>query len=110
MRSRLATYATMLLLVAGTGGAIALGESGSSGTGQGGAATAQYKPGKGCGKGHAPRHKKCPKPKSHKPHKPHKTKKPKKAHKPASKKRHQRTVPCKFRLVGQTLVAFCPNP
>jgi hypothetical protein len=106
MRSRIATGATIVLLLAGTGGAIAIGEGGSAGAGQGGAATAQYKPGKGCGKGHAPRHKKCPKPKSHKPHK--KAKKPKRAHRPA-KKRPPRSVPCQFRTVGQTLVAYCPK-
>jgi hypothetical protein len=105
MRSRLATGATLLVLLAGTGGAIALGEAGSSAGGQGGAATAQYKPGKGCGKGHAPRHKKCPKPKSHKPHK---AKKPKTVHKPAPKKAHRHSTNCKFRLVGQTLTAYCP--
>jgi hypothetical protein len=67
MRSRIATIVTMLALVAGTGGAIALGQGGSSGA-QGGASTAQYKPGKGCGdKNH--QHKKknqCKPPKKHK--------------------------------------------
>jgi hypothetical protein len=42
MKSRIATISTMVLLVAGTGGAIAIGAAGSSGGPQGGAASAQY--------------------------------------------------------------------
>jgi hypothetical protein len=42
MKSRIATVFTMVLLVAGTGGAIAIGAAGSSGGPQGGAASAQY--------------------------------------------------------------------
>ena len=49
MRSRIATVFTVLVLIAGTGGALALAGQGSSGGPAGGAATAQYKPGKGCG-------------------------------------------------------------
>ena len=52
MTSRIATIFTMVLLVAGTGGAIAIGAGGSSGGAQGGAANAQYCPPK----------KKCPPP------------------------------------------------
>ena len=101
MRSRIATGATIVALLAGTGGAIAIGEAGSGMSGQGGAATAQYKPGKGCGKGHAPRHKKCP---THKPHKKHKTHK----HTAKPKKHQPRSTNCKIRVIGQTLIAFCP--
>lgn len=51
MRSRVASVLTVVALVGGTGVAIATGENGSAVHGQGGAATAQYKPTK----------KKCPK-------------------------------------------------
>lgn len=102
MRSRLATAVTIVGLLAGTGGAIALGE-GSSAGGQGGAATAQYKPGKGCGKKHSHTGKKCPVPKRHR-----KAKKPKKAHRPSAKK--PRSSNCKIQVLGQTLIAYCPNP
>src|ERR1700760_4744006 len=45
MKSRIATIFTMVLLLAGTGGAIALGTTTSSGGAQGGAACGQYNPG-----------------------------------------------------------------
>ena len=71
----------MVLLVAGTGGAIAIGESGSHGGPTGGASTAQYKNGKGCGdKNHRHRrHNQCKakkKPKKHSKAKHKTTKKP----------------------------------
>jgi hypothetical protein len=95
MRSRIATIVTMLALVAGTGGAIALGQGGSGGSSQGGAATAQYKPGKGCGdKNH--QHKKrnqCKPPKKHK-HKKH-------------VKKHKGSYHCKYHQVAQNLVGTC---
>ena len=50
MKSRLATLFSLVALVGGTGGAIAVGESGSHAGPTGGAVAAQYKPGKGCGK------------------------------------------------------------
>jgi hypothetical protein len=46
MRSRLASVFTIVALLGGTGGAIALGQSGSPAGTQHGAATAQYKPSK----------------------------------------------------------------
>jgi hypothetical protein len=49
MRSRIATVLTVLALGGGTGGAIAIAHSGSSGGPGGGAASGQYRPGKGCG-------------------------------------------------------------
>lgn len=65
MRSRFATAFTLVALVGGTGGAIAVGAGGSHNSSQG-AATAQYKPGKGCGdKNHQhAKHNQC-KPKKH---------------------------------------------
>ncbi len=48
MRSRLATVFTAVALVAGTGGAIAIGASGSHGGPLGGAASGQYCNGKKC--------------------------------------------------------------
>jgi hypothetical protein len=47
MKSRLATMFTLLALVGGTGGAMAVAGSGNSSSH--GAASAEYKPGKGCG-------------------------------------------------------------
>jgi hypothetical protein len=99
MRSRIATIVTMLALVAGTGGAIALGQGGSGGSAQGGAASGQYKPGKGCGdKNH--RHKKhgqCKPPKKHK--------KPKHSQKHVTK--HKSSYHCKYHQAGQDLVGTC---
>lgn len=51
VKSRFATIGTLVALVGGTGGAIAIGEAASHGGPQGGAASGQY-----CG------HKKCPPP------------------------------------------------
>ena len=49
MRSRIATVATLLALVGGTGGALAFADSGNGdGYGQGGAASGQYHHGKHC--------------------------------------------------------------
>jgi hypothetical protein len=48
MRSRILTIFTTLALVGGTGGAIAVGETGSHAGPNGGAASGEY-PGKGCG-------------------------------------------------------------
>jgi hypothetical protein len=78
MKSRFATLGTVVALIAGTGGAIAVASGGSSGGPLGGAANAQYCHGKPgpckpppkkhhhCGKHH---NKACPKPKKH--HKGH---------------------------------------
>ena|SRR5947209_8727494 len=97
MRSRIATIVTMLALVAGTGGAIAVGQGGSGGSPQAGAASGQYKPGKGCGdKNH--KHKKrnqCKPPKKHK--------KPKKKH--ATKRKA--SYHCKYHRVGPNLIGTC---
>ena len=49
MRSRIATLLTVLGLLGGTGGAVALANSGGGSHGASGAASSQYKPGKGCG-------------------------------------------------------------
>lgn len=49
MKSRIATVFTVLALAGGTGGAIAIAHSDSSGGPRGGAASGEYKPGKGCG-------------------------------------------------------------
>ncbi len=49
MKSRLATAATLLALVVGSGGAVTLAASGSDGNSAKSAARGQYKPGKGCG-------------------------------------------------------------
>lgn len=48
MKPRLATIFTLLALVGGTGGALAVASSGGSGHGQS-AAASQYKPGQRCG-------------------------------------------------------------
>ena len=59
MKERLATVATIFALVGGTGGAIAIGASGSHGASRG-AASAQYNNGKKkCKKGFHPSHGKC---------------------------------------------------
>jgi hypothetical protein len=109
MRSRIATIVTMLALVTGTGGAIALGQRGSSAPGQGGAATAQYKPGKGCGdknhqhtgpRGKAKGNKGCPTPHKKKPN--HKTK-----HNTAPVKNHKGSYHCTYHQVGKNLVGTC---
>jgi hypothetical protein len=47
MRSRIASFLTVAALVGGTGGAIAVANQG--GTPNHGAASGEYKPGKGCG-------------------------------------------------------------
>lgn len=62
MKARVSTILTLLVLVAGSGGALAVA-SGSGGPGATSAATSQYKPGKHCGK--RPRPANCPKPKKH---------------------------------------------
>jgi hypothetical protein len=49
MRSKLATVATLLALVGGTGGVAAIASSGGGNGPNGGAASGQYRPGKGCG-------------------------------------------------------------
>lgn len=51
MRSRIATVATLLALIGGTGGALALAHD-DHGNGNGGASGGQYRPGKGCGDRH----------------------------------------------------------
>jgi hypothetical protein len=53
MKSRLATIVTIVGLMAGTSGAVALGWQGGGGNGDGhGAAYGQYHDGKGCGRNH----------------------------------------------------------
>lgn len=107
MRSRAAAALTVLGLLAGTGGAIALGAGASTGGVQGGAAIAQYKPGKGCGPQHNPGPgKKCPPPK-HSVKAAHKRRG--NAGKPKRRK-HHRSMACKFRIVGRNLIAVCPIP
>jgi hypothetical protein len=49
MKSKIATAATLLALFGGTGGAIAVAGTASSSSSHGGAASGEYKPGKGCG-------------------------------------------------------------
>ena len=49
MKSRLATLVTVMALLGGTGGALAVADSGSGDHGQGSAAKGEYWPGKGCG-------------------------------------------------------------
>lgn len=49
MKSRIAAVATVLGLIGGTGGALAVANSGSHSGPNGGAASGQYRPGKGCG-------------------------------------------------------------
>lgn len=49
MRSRVATVLTILGLIGGTGGAVAIASHGAHSGPNGGAASGQYKPGKGCG-------------------------------------------------------------
>ena|SRR5579864_4689314 len=60
MKSRIASVLTVVALLAGTGGAIAVGNTGSSGSAQGGAASGQYCNGKdsnpGKCKGHHKHH------------------------------------------------------
>ncbi len=77
MRSRIATVFTVLVLIGGTGGALALAGQDSSGGPVGGAASGQYKPGKGCGdkNHHHKKNGKCKK------HNPSKGKNKKKSHK-----------------------------
>ena len=72
MKSRIATTLTMVLLLAGTGGAIAIGESGSHSGPEGGAACGQYNPGhqkngKPCKNHHCGKHhnQACKHPKKH---------------------------------------------
>ena len=104
MRSRITTILTMVLLVAGTGGAIAIGEGSSPGGPGGGAAIAQYKPGKGCGdKNH--KHKRsaqCKAPKKHKASKHKATKKSK------SKKGGNTLSNCTIRVKNGLTVLYCP--
>lgn len=63
MKSRIASVFTVAALLGGTGGAIAIAGTGSSGGSNGGAASGEYKPGKGCGdKNHKhARHNECKK-------------------------------------------------
>jgi hypothetical protein len=49
MKSRIAAAASVVALLGGTGGAIAIAGTASSSGPNGGAASGQYKPGKGCG-------------------------------------------------------------
>ena len=49
MKSRLATVVTVMALVGGTGGALAMAGGGQNGQGQNSASQGQYRPGKGCG-------------------------------------------------------------
>ena len=96
MRSRIATVMTALLLLAGTGGAVALGEGGSTGPAQAGAASGQYKPGKGCGKpGQHIRGGEC---------------KPKKQSVKAvvvHRRKHKASYHCVYRQIGRNLVSTC---
>jgi RNA recognition motif-containing protein len=116
MRSRIATIVTALALIAGAGGAVALGESGSHGGPLGGAASGQYCNGKkcpvppkhNCGKHHnqkCPAHKPKPKPSGSKRHK-HGPSKPK----PKSQKKTPKThwANCSLTQQGNVLVAYCP--
>ena len=95
MRSRIASIATVLLLLGATGGAIALGSSTSGGPAHS-AAVGQYKRGKGCGKpGQHSRGNECkPKKKAKKHKKP-------KHHGPV----HHPTWHC--HQVGRTLQVTC---
>jgi hypothetical protein len=116
MRSRIATVFTVLALLGGTGGAIALAGQGSSGGPAGGAASGQYKPGKGCGdKNHKhKKHEKCKKhhkgkgknhkSKSHKSKpRPHKGK----SHKGSGKSNGNGKTTCKSQLVNGVIVVTC---
>lgn len=49
MKSRIATILTILGLAGGTGGALAIAAGGGPSGGTAGAASGEYKPGKGCG-------------------------------------------------------------
>ena len=68
MRSRIATVATLLALVGGTGGALAVAHSDHDNP-YGGAGSGQYRPGKGCGDRHHHHHHHhhhwCPPPRHH---------------------------------------------
>lgn len=88
MKSRFATAFTLFALLGGTGGAIAVGASGSSSSSQGGAASGQYKPGKGCGdKNHThAKHNQCKASKKH--HKAKGKSKAKKSHGKSKTKQH----------------------
>lgn len=103
MKARITTILTTALLVAGTGGAIALGESGSHSSPQGGAASGQYKPGKGCGdKNHKhKKHGQC-----HAPKKKHKAKHVKKTQKPKSTKPGNSS--CTIKKQGSLTLVYCP--
>jgi hypothetical protein len=103
MRSRVAAIITGLALIVGTGGAIALGESGSASSVHGGAANGQYKPGKTCTKKN--KHGKkikvpCPKPKP-KP-KPQPKPKPKHQGKP-----HKKAYHCTTHTIGKNIITKC---
>jgi hypothetical protein len=74
MKSRVATVSTLVALLGGAGGAIAVGETGASGGPQGGAASGQY-----CG------HKQCPPPPRCNQHGNHKAKCHKNKHPDARK-------------------------
>jgi hypothetical protein len=67
VKSRLATIMTLVALVGGTGGALAVANSGSGNHGSGSAATGQYRPGHGCGDKNHQHTKGCPPPHHHKP-------------------------------------------
>ena len=119
MRSRVAAILTVGALLAGTGGAIAVGQSGSSGGPLGGAASGQYcggknhkcpKPKHNCGKHH---NQTCPPPKKH-----HKTTHGKPTHTKPSHKGKKKTstkttgsIPwpnCTIRQAGSVVIAYCP--
>src|SRR5881398_1288220 len=66
MKSRITALFTLVALVGGTGGALAIASANSGGNSQNNAANSQYRPGKGCGdKNHhhtGSNGKPCPKP------------------------------------------------
>jgi outer membrane biosynthesis protein TonB len=110
MRSRIAAVLTVGALLMGTGGAVAVGQSASTGGPLGGAASGQYRHGKTCTKKEHGKKVKvaCPKPKPKpkhhgKSHKPKKKSKPKKKKPPAPPWSN-----CTLTQSGQLIVASCP--
>ncbi|HTX30119.1 MAG TPA: hypothetical protein VMD09_01975 [Solirubrobacteraceae bacterium] len=119
MRSRIAAVLTIGALLAGTGGAIAVGQSAATGGPLGGAASGQYKHGKTCTKKEhgkkvkvaCPKPKPKPKPKHHKPSRGSKGT----PHKPKHKAKHKKKKPpappaanCTLTPSGPEIIAYCP--
>jgi hypothetical protein len=123
VKSRIATVATLLALLAGTGGALAVAGQSSSGGPVGGAASGQYCNGKTAGpgkcKGHQKHHRHCNKRGRGRGNgvcKGHNKKQGSKGknHKPKGKggtnknKGKGQTKTCKNEVVQGVLVTFCP--